>query len=85
MAFFHRHEHSPACGANLAAGAQCALDGRTVISDLNNLGREKDEVVRRCRSQHFDGVLRSDCARRAIFPCTFHQVIRCRPVAMAVE
>ena len=85
MAFLHRDEDSPACGADLSAGAQCSVDGRTVITDLNNLGREKHGVVRRCRPQQFDGVFRSDCARRAIFACAFHQVIRCRPVTMTIE
>jgi hypothetical protein len=49
MAFFHRHKHAPACSANLSAGAQCSLDGRTVISDLDNLRREKNGVV--CRGR----------------------------------
>src|SRR3954447_3729734 len=85
MTFFHRDEDSLACGANFFAGAQCSLDGRTVTSDLNNPGREKDRVVRWCRPQQFDGVLRSDRARRAIIACTLHQMIRRRPVAMAIE
>ena len=85
VAFFHRHKQSPACSANLSAGAQCSVDGRTVISDLNNLGREKHGVVRRCRPQQFDGVFRSDRARWAIIACAFHQVVRCRPVAVAIE
>ena len=85
MAFLDRHKHSAACSADLSAGAQSSLDGRTVVGDLNNLGREKHGVVRRRRPQHFDGVFGSDCARRTIFARAFHQVIRCRPVAMTIQ
>ena len=85
MAFLHRDEDSPACGANFSSSSQSSLDGRTVIRYLNNLGRETHGVVRRCRPQQFNGVFRSDCARRAIFACAFHQMIRCRPVAMTIE
>src|SRR5437763_13050526 len=41
MIFFHRHKHSMTCSANFSSGAQCSFDGCTVISDLDNLGREK--------------------------------------------
>lgn len=85
MAFLHRDENSAARSTNFSAGAQCPLDGRTVIGYLNNLGREKHGVVRRGRPEQLDGVLRSDCARRSIFACAFHQMIRCRPVAMTIE
>jgi len=67
MAFLHRDEDSPTRGANFSSSSQCSLDGRTVIRYLNNLGRQKHGVVRRCRSQQFDGVFRSDCARRGDF------------------
>jgi len=85
MAFLHRNENSATRGANFSAGAQCSLDGRTVIRYLNNFGREKHRVVRRRRPQQFDGVFRSDCARRTIFARAFHQMIRCRPVAMTIK
>jgi len=85
MAFLHRNENSAACSANFSSSSQFSLDGRAVISDLNHLGREKHEVVRRCRPQQFDGVFRSDCARRTIFARAFHQMIRCGPVAMTIE
>ena len=85
MAFLHRDEDSPTCGANFSSSSQCSLDGRTVIRYLNNLGREKHGIVRRRWPEQFDGVFRSHCARRAIFACPFHQMIRCRPVAMTIE
>jgi len=85
MAFLHRDENSAARSTNFSAGAQCALNGCTVIGYLNNLGREKHGVVRWGRPQQLDGVFRSDCARRPIFACAFHQMIRCCPVAMAIE
>jgi len=85
MPFSNRDENSATRRANFSAGAQCSLDGRTVISDLDNLRSEKYGVVRWCRPQQFDGVFRSDCAGRAIFARAFHQMIRCRPVAMTIE
>ena len=85
MAFFHCNENSAACGANFSAGTQCSLDGRTVISDLDNLRREKNGVVCRGRPDQFDGVFRGDRARRTIFARAFHQMIRCGPVAMTIE
>ena len=85
MAFLHRNENSTTRGANFPGGAQCSLDGRAVISDLNNLGREKHGVLCRGRPEQFDGVFRSDRARRTIFACALHQMIRCRPVAMTIE
>ena len=85
MAFSDRNENSATRGANFSGGAQCSLDGRTVISDLDNLGREKNGVVCRGRPEQFDGVFRGDRARRAIFACAFHQMIRCRPVAMTIK
>ncbi len=85
MAFSDRNENSPTRGANFSGGAQCSLDGRTVITDLDNLRREKNGVIRRCRPQQFDGVFRGDRARRAIFACALHQMIRCRPVAMTIK
>jgi len=85
MAFLHRNENSATGSANFSSSSQCSLDGRTVISDLNHLGSEKHGVVRRRRPQQFDGVFRSDCARRTIFARAFHQMIRCRPVAMTIE
>ena len=48
MAFLHRDENSATCGANFSASTECSLDGCTVISDLDNLRREKNGVV--CRS-----------------------------------
>jgi hypothetical protein len=85
MAFLHRNENSAACGANFSASTECSFDGCTVITNLHNLGREKNGVVRRCRPQQFDGVFCGDCARRATFACAFHQMIGCRPVAMTIE
>src|SRR5207248_3026222 len=37
MAFLHRDEDPPACGANFSSSSQCSLDGRTVIRYLNNI------------------------------------------------
>ena len=85
MAFLHRHKHAATDGANFSSRAQCSLDRRTTVSDLNNLRREKDGVVCRRRSPQFDGVFGSDRARRAILACAFHQMIRRRPVAMTIE
>lgn len=85
MAFSDRNENSATRSANFSSGTQCSVNGRTVIGDLNDLGREKHGVVRGCRPQQVDRVLRSDCARRAIFACAFHQVVCCCPVAMAIE
>ena len=85
MAFLHRDEDPTACGANFSSSSQRSLDGRTVIRYLNNLGREKHGIVRRRWPEQFDGVFRSDCARRAIFACAFHQMICGRLVAMSIE
>ena len=85
MAFLHRDEDSPACGANFSSSSQYSLDRRTVITDLGNLRRERNGVVCRGRPQQFDGIFRGDRAWRAIFACAFHQMIRCRPVAMTIE
>ena len=85
MAFLNCNENAATRGANFSAGAQCSLDGCAVISDLNNLGREKNGVICRGRPEQFDGVFRGDRSRRAIFACAFHQIIRCRPVAMTIE
>ena len=85
MAFSDRNENSATRGANFSGGAQCSLDRRTIISDLDNLRREKNGVVCRGRPAQFDAVFRGDRARRAIFACAFHQMIRCRPVAMTIE
>jgi hypothetical protein len=38
MAFSDRNENSATGSADFSASAQCALDGRTVIGDLDNLG-----------------------------------------------
>src|ERR1043166_5002576 len=85
MTFFHRYKHSPACSANLSASTECSLDGRTVISDFNNLGREKHGVVRRRRPQQFDRIFGGNCAWRALFPSALHQMIGGCPIAMAIE
>jgi hypothetical protein len=85
MAFSDRNENSTTRGADFSASAQCSLDGRTVVSDLDNFRREKNGVVGRSWPEQFDGVFRGDRARRAIFACAFHQMIRCRPVAMTIE
>ena len=85
MAFLHRDKHSATRRANFSCGTERSLDGCTVISDLNDLGREKDRIFRRSRPQQFDGVFRSDSARRPIIAGAFHQMIRCRPVAMTIE
>ena len=62
MAFLHRNENSATGGANFSGSAQCSFDGRTVITDLDNLGREKNGVVCRGRPEQFDGVFRGDRA-----------------------
>ena len=85
MAFRDRNENSATRSADFSAGAQCSLDGRTVITDLDNLRREKNGVVCWGRPKQFDGVFRGDRTRRAIIARAFHQMIRCRPVAMTIE
>ena len=85
MAFFHRDKNSAARGANFSAGAQCSLDGRAVIRQIDNSGGQKDRIARRSWSEQFDGVFRGHGAWRAILFCALHQMIGCRPVAMTIE
>ena len=85
MTFFHGDKNSATSGADFSSSSQGALDSRAVIGDLHNPGREKNRIVRGSWPQHFDGVLRSDRAGRPIPASAFHQVIRCRPVAMTIE
>ena len=85
MPFCDRDENAATSGANLSLGAQCSLDGRTIIRQVHNVGGKKYGIVRRSWPQQFDRILRGDRARRAIFVCTFHQMISRCPVAVAIE
>ena len=85
MTFFHGDKNSATSGADFSSSSQGALDSRAVIGDLHNPGREKNRIVRGSWPQHFDGVLRSDRAGRPIRACAFHQMIRCRPITMAIK
>src|SRR5216684_974756 len=85
MAFFHRDKNAATCGTDFSFGNQRSFNSRAVIRDIDSLGGEKNWIVRRCWPQQFDCVFRSDCARRAVIACAFHQMIRCRPITMAIE
>src|SRR5439155_26841246 len=85
MPFFDRDKDSATNGADFSPGAQCSLDGRTIIRQVHNVGGKKYRIVRRSGPQQFDRILRGDRAWRPILVCTFHQMISRCPVAVAIE
>ena len=85
MTFLHRDKDSATNGADFSPGAQCSLDGRTIIRQIHNVGGKKYGIVRRSWPQQFDRIFRSDRAWRPILVCTFHQMISRCPVAVAIE
>jgi len=85
MTFFHRDKNSAASRANLPICGQCPFDGRAVVRQINNLRGEEHGIIRRCRPDQFDCVLRRDCAWRVILVCILHEMIGGSPIAMAIE
>jgi hypothetical protein len=85
MALFHRDENAATCGTEFSAGSQRSFNSRAIIGDLDNLCGQKDGIVCGRWSQQFDCIFGGDCARRTVIACAFHQMIRCRPITMAIE
>jgi len=85
MAFLYCNENSVTGSTEFSGGSQRSFNTRAIIGYLDNLRGQKQGTVRRCWPQHFDRIFRRDCTGRMLDTCAFHQVIRCRPVAMAIE
>ncbi len=85
MTFFHRDKNSATRCAYLSTRGECPFNRRTIVGQIDNLCGEKNRAIRRRGSEQFDCILRRDSARRMILPCVLHQMIGCRPIAMAIE
>ena len=85
MAFLHRNKNSATGSADFSSSAQRSLDSRAVICDIDDSGGKKDGIVCWRWPQHFDRIFGGHSAWGAILFRVLHQMIRCRPVAMAIE
>ena len=85
MARFHCYKNSATSGANLIVRNQLAFNNCPIISRLNHARHEFCRPVRRSRTQQLDRILSRDCTRRLVRARLFHQMPRCRPVAVTIE
>ena len=85
MAGLDGDERPAAGGANFIVRDQFAFNDRAIVCRFNDARDETNWFVSRRWSQEFYGVIRGYGARRVIHSETLHQVIRGRPVAMAVQ
>jgi len=85
MTFLNRDKISATNSADFSVRAQCPLDGRAIIRQIYNFSRKKHRTVRRRWPKQFDRIFRSDRAWRAIFVCTFHEMISRCPIAMTIQ
>jgi len=85
MTFFDRNENAATGRANFSAGAQCSLNSRAIVRQIDNFGGKKDRIARWSRSKQFNRIFRRDRAGRVILFRALHQMVGGGPVAMTIE
>src|SRR5690348_5055839 len=80
-----RDERAARRRADAAAGAQLGLDDGAVLSDLDRASDDLDVAAGRRRAAQLDLVLRGDGARRCRGATFAHEVVRRRPLRVAVH
>src|SRR5262249_30586237 len=82
---FHRDEHPPARRRHHAPRTERRLDDRLLPLDGPRLPPQLDRLIHRRRLAQLDVELRRHRARRGLRPHSPHQVVRRRPVTVAIE
>ena len=85
VAFFNCDENSATRCTNFSTCGECPFNGRAVISQIDNFSGKKHRIIRWRWPEQFDCILRRDSARRVVLFRMLHQMIRGRPIAMAIE
>jgi len=85
VALFNRDKNSATRCANFSTRGECPFNGRAVVSQINNFSGKKHRIIRWRWPEQFDCILRRDSAGRVVLFRMLHQMIRCRPIAMAIK
>jgi len=85
MPRLHRDEDSAPGGAQLAVGHERAFDGRTIVRRVDDPGLDRESRSAGSRSHELDPILGRDRARRRVATGLQHEVMRGRPIHVAVE
>ena len=85
VALFNSDENSATRCANFSTCGECPFNGRAAISQVDNFSGKKHRIIRRRWPEQFDCILRRDSAGGVVLFRMLHQMIRGRPIAMAIE